>query len=103
MTGISKLTQIDTETAGEGLESQLLKESHDHVKSCRAAIEAAEAPIKIEEIVTMGHRLDEYSRLIDEHEVDLLLMRTKDEDQLAMHGLAYPLAVELRKIPLLML
>ena len=51
----------------------------------------------------MGRRLVEYSRLIDEHEIDLLLMRTKDEDQLAMHGLAYPLAVELRKIPLLML
>jgi hypothetical protein len=30
-------------------------------------------------------------------------MNTKDEDQLAMHGLAYPLAVELRDIPLLML
>lgn len=30
-------------------------------------------------------------------------MNTKDEDQLAMHGLAYPLAVELREIPLLML
>ena len=103
MTAISKLPQIDTETAWESLESQLLKEPHDYVKSCRAAIEAAEAPIKIEEIVTMGRRLDEYSRLIDEHEVDLLLMRTKDEDQLAMHGLAYPLAVELRKIPLLML
>ena len=35
--------------------------------------------------------------------VDLLVMNTKDEDQLAMHGLAYPLAVELRQIPLLML
>jgi len=30
-------------------------------------------------------------------------LNTKDEDQLAMHGLAYPLAVELRQIPLLML
>jgi hypothetical protein len=30
-------------------------------------------------------------------------MNTKDEDQLAMHGLAYPLAIELRTIPLLML
>ena len=30
-------------------------------------------------------------------------MNTKDDDQLAMHGLAYPLAVELRDIPLLML
>ena len=73
------------------------------MKSCRVAIEAAEAPIKNEEVVTMGRRLDAYSRLIDEREIALLLMRTEDEDQLAMHGLAYPLAVELRKIPLPMI
>ena len=30
-------------------------------------------------------------------------MYTKDEDQMAMHGVAYPLAVELRETPLLML
>jgi len=30
-------------------------------------------------------------------------MNTKDEDQLAMHGLAYPLAIEVRSIPLLLL
>ncbi len=41
--------------------------------------------------------------LIDEHKVDLLVMYAKDEDQLAMHGRTYPLAVELRHIPLLML
>ncbi len=33
----------------------------------------------------------------------VLVMNTKDEDQLAMHGLAYSLAIELRAIPLLML
>ncbi len=30
-------------------------------------------------------------------------MHTKDEDQMAMHGMAYPLAIELRQIPLLLL
>ena len=40
---------------------------------------------------------------IDEHKIDLLVMNTKDEYQTAMHGLAYPLAVELRSIPLLLL
>jgi len=30
-------------------------------------------------------------------------MYTKDEDQMAMHGVAYQLAVELRETPLLML
>ena len=50
-----------------------------------------------------GHRLREYQQLIDEHSVALLVIHTKDEDQLAMHGLAYPLAVELRHTPLLMI
>lgn len=30
-------------------------------------------------------------------------MHTKDEDQTAMHGMAYPLAIELRNTPLLAL
>ena len=44
-----------------------------------------------------------YRRLIEQHEVDLLVLNTKDEDQLAMRGIAYALAVELRQTPLLML
>ena len=45
----------------------------------------------------------DYRRLIAERNVKLLVMNTKDEDQLAMHGLAYPLSVELRDTPLLLL
>jgi hypothetical protein len=41
--------------------------------------------------------------MVEENEADLLVMHTKDDDQLAMHGLAYPLAIEVRSIPLLLL
>ncbi len=51
----------------------------------------------------MGDRVEEYRRLVEDHRVDLLVLNTLDGDQLAMHGQAYPLAVELRGIPLLML
>jgi hypothetical protein len=51
----------------------------------------------------MGHFLSDYQQHIQEQEIDLLVLNTKDDDQLAMHGLAYPLAVELRTLPLLML
>ncbi len=54
-------------------------------------------------LVAMGDRIEEYRRLIDDHRIDLLVLNTLDGDQLAMHGQAYPLAVELRNIPLLML
>ena len=57
----------------------------------------------MEKIVTMGTRIQEYRDLIRSHKVDLLVMNTKDKDQLAMHGMAYPLAVELRELPLLLL
>ncbi|MDJ0945730.1 MAG: hypothetical protein QNJ30_19855 [Kiloniellales bacterium] len=100
---ISRIPALETEVARETIAAQLLKEPHDFIRSCRAVIEAEGLDVRIEEIVTMGDRLVEYETLIRDHEVDLLVLYTKDEDQLAMHGLAYPLAVELRQIPLLML
>ena len=100
---IAKLPAIDTEEAREAIRTQLLKEPHDFILRCRAAIEAEKLPVRIEEVVAMGHRLSEYRELIEEHEVDLLVLYGKDHDQLAMHGRTYPLAVELRQIPLLML
>ena len=59
--------------------------------------------IHVESAVTLGHHIADYTRLVEEHKIDLLVFNTKDDDQLAMHGLAYPLAVELRQIPLVML
>ena len=100
---ISKIPEIDTESARELIEKQLLKGPRDYIESCRRQIAEQRRPCEIGEIVTMGRRLGEYRRLITEHRVDLLVFNTLDDDQLAMHGLAYPLAVELRQIPLLML
>jgi len=100
---ISKIPEIDTESARELIEKQLLKAPRDYIASCRRQIAELHLACEIGEIVTMGRRLGEYRRLITEHRVDLLVINTMDDDQLAMHGLAYPLAVELRQIPLLML
>ena len=100
---ISKIPEIDTESARELIERQLLKGPRDYIESCRREIARHHVPCEIGEIVMMGRRLGEYHRLITEHRVDLLVLNAMDDDQLAMHGLAYPLAVELRQIPLLML
>ena len=51
----------------------------------------------------MGHHVADCRELAQANDVDLIVMNTKDEEQLAMHGLAYPLAIELRDIPLLLL
>ena len=100
---ISRIPSIDTENSRRTILEQLLKEPKDYIRSCREVLEAEGLPLAVEEIVTKGHRLHEFEKLVEKHEVDLLVFNTKDEDQLAMHGLAYPLAVELRQIPLLML
>ncbi|MFQ5496052.1 MAG: hypothetical protein ACE5EX_11805 [Phycisphaerae bacterium] len=77
MEAIGKISSIDTDEASEAIRQRLL--------------------------VAFGHHLSEYRRIIETLEVDLLVLNTRKEDQLAMHGMAYALAVELRHIPLLML
>lgn len=103
MEAISKIPTIDTGNAREAIKAQLLKEPRDFIARCRTVVEAEKLPVTIEELVTTGHRLSEYRELIERQEIDLLVMYARDEHQLAMHGRTYPLAVELRQIPLLML
>ncbi len=100
---VSKIPSIDTETVTEYLPKQLLKDPLDYAISCQEVLKQAGLDITVEHSVTLGHRLKDHLQLVEQHKVDLLVLNTKDDDQLAMHGLAYPLAVELRKTPLLML
>ena len=100
---ISKLPFIPTDEARDGIHHRLLQEPTDYIRTCREALVAAEVKLTLKEIVRVGHHLNEFKQLIKEHSVDLLVMNSKDESQRAMHGLAYPLAVELRATPLLML
>ena len=100
---ISKIPTIDTDEARATLREQLLKEPQDYINGCVEICKKAGTQVTLEHLVVFGHHLSEYKRLIEEHEVDLLVLNTKDDDQIAMHGIAYALAVELRHIPLLML
>jgi hypothetical protein len=100
---ISKIPEIDTESARGLLSARLLKEPADYIASCKEVLRQAGLPIELEKVVTFGHHVSDVERLVAEHEVDLLVLNTKDDDQQAMHGLAHPLAVQLRTTPLLML
>lgn len=100
---ISKIPTIDTDEAREAVRQQLLKEPKDYIDGCIQVLGKTCAALTVEHLVVFGHHLSEYKRLIEQHEVDLLVLNTKDDDQFAMHGIAYALAVELRQIPLLML
>ena len=100
---IGKIPEIDTTVARTTIMDQLLKEPRDYIESCREGIRAAGLPLTIEEIVTVGHYMSDYRALVRDHDIDLLVVNTKDDDQLAMHGMAYPLSVEMRDIPMMML
>lgn len=103
MAAIGKIPQIHTDTARELIRDKLLSQPLDYVEACRREIVAHRARLDIKPLVVMGHQLATYRTLIDDHRVDLLVMNTKDDEQLAMHGIAYPLAVEIRDVPLLLL
>ena len=100
---VGKIPSIDTESAREDIQNRVSRDAHDYIGSCIEGISKAGLPFSVDEVVTYGHHLSEYRRIVEEHQADLLVMNTKDEDQLAMHGLAYPLAIEVRSIPLLLL
>ena len=100
---ISRIPDLDTEVAREQLKAQLLKEPTDFILSCQEILQAHRPDLSVDKVVSLGKRIKDYRRLIDEYAVDLLVMNTKDEDQHAMHGMAHPLAVELRETPLLLL
>ena len=99
---ISKIPSIDTENAREQIIKQLLKEPRDYIESCTRELKGEGLDLRVHSEARTGHRLTEYKQLVEDQSVQLLVLNTKDEDQLAMHGLAFPLAVELRQIPLLM-
>ena len=103
MEAISKIPEIETDTARDLIYKQLLKEPADYIDSCRHVLSTAHRVNNVEKLVTVGHHLTDYKSLIAEHNIDLLVLNTKDEGQLAMHGVAYSLTVELRETPLLLL
>ena len=103
MEAIGKIATIDTSSAEEALRHQLLKLPREYIDSCKTVLESRYPQMTIGNIVTYGHRLQEYLDYVDQLNIDLLVIHGKDEDQLAMHGLSYPLAIELRQIPILVI
>lgn len=103
MDAISKIDVIDTETARKRLGEQLLKEPDDYFHSCATTLKQKYPQLQISSLVIFSELVAEYRHQIDSRKLDLLVLSAKDERQQAMHSVAYPLAVELRQIPLLLI
>ena len=80
-----------------------MKDPTDYIESCARVLHEVGLPVEVETCVAFGHRISEYKGLIRKNRIVLLVMNAKDDEQLAMHGMAYPLAIELRHIPLMFL
>ena len=102
MKAIDKIPDLDSDLARQTIGKQLLSEPQDYIESCRSVLQARGVQNSIKPLVTFGNRIEDYCHLIEERHIDLLVMNSRDDDQLAMHGVAYPLVVELRKTPILL-
>lgn len=104
MTVISKLPEINTDFARAAIRERLLREPHDYIESCRRALSDASllAADHVTGEVRMGHRVADFQEIIASRHVDLVVFNVQDHEQLAMHGVAYPLAIALRDLPVLM-
>ena len=103
MRAIAQIPEIDTEVARQQIDCRLLKDASDFIETCIAELKEHGLPFEFHSHVERGHRLMLYRELVKQHDIDLLVANTKDADQLAMHGMAYSLSVELIGVAMLLL
>ncbi len=99
---IGMIPDIDTATFIERVRTKLLDRPEFYINTIAEALRERNQE-RVTPLVTMGHALSDYKRIISEHNVDLIVLNTKDDNQLAMHGMAYAISVEIQYCPLLLL
>ena len=100
---IAKIPGINTDEARELIQAQLLGDAQRYLESTKATLKESHTHLEVGVEVGMGHHLQEHTARVRQGNIELLVINTKDDDQLAMHGLSHPLAIELSDLPLLLL
>lgn len=100
---ISRSADLASEETPQAILAQLLHEPERFIASAREVLAASRPGLEVESVVKVGHGVSELLALVEARHADLLVMDTKSEGQLAMHGTAYALAIELSDTPLLLL
>jgi hypothetical protein len=103
MNTIAKIPEIDSDDARILIENQLVRDAQEYIDGCATVIQAEGPNIIVKSHVGRGHHLKDYCKLVEDNDIDLLVVNTKDDDQLAMHGRAYSLSVELTDVSMLLL
>lgn len=100
---IGKIADLDTEIAKREIERTLLQEAKGYLEEAAAAIAKDHPNVKTKLTVRRGHTVKDFEEIVEDGQHDIVVFHTKDEGQLAMHGVAYSLAVELNHRALLLL
>ena len=95
---IEKIPEVDSPVAIEALKNKLMEEPMHYMDSVEEVLKEQRADIKIKKIADFGHLITYYQNLIDQNPIDLLVFRTKDDTQLAMHSLGHSLLIEFKEV-----
>ena len=99
---IAKIPQIDTEVAKDKIYLQLQKDSLDWVSRSQEIVGRWERPLSLQRTEMAQSCMTSCTELVQKEASELIVLNTKDEDQLAIHGLVYPFMVQFRHVPLLL-
>ena len=100
---IARIPDLASEETPQAILAQLLHEPKRFIESAIAVLAKTRPGLTVESLVEVGHGVSQLLAQVEERHVDLVVMDTKDQGQLAMHGTAYALAIELPTTPLLLL
>ena len=100
---IERIAGLDSDLARAKIPDKLLAQPRDYLASIGTVLAEHGVGETLVPIVRTGHALTDYRHLVDAHDIDLIVVNSRDDRQWAMHGLAHALAVELRHRPLLLL
>ena len=100
---VSKIPAIDTDLARSTIVQQITKEPNDFIKSVQESLASNRPSTLVESNVGIGSELNLYADWLKKHKIDLAVVNTKDEHQMAISGFAHAFAIEFRHIPTLLL
>lgn len=98
---VGKIPQIDTDMAQEKIQEQLLKESLEWVQRSQDII-SLRSSLTLHHTQISQSRMSDCIDIVEQSGAQMLVLNTKDADQLAIHGQIYPFMVQFRNIPLLL-
>jgi hypothetical protein len=100
---MGRMSGVPTDDVIARMREKLLGLPTDYIHAVEVEMRKQDIHETVVPLVEMAQPLEAYPRLVQDHDVRLLICNTKDPDQRAMGALAHALAVELLDIPLLLL